>query len=206
MKIAIGDSVVIKKKFFLMGLAALTSSLLLAPHIGLQPALALEKFTSDLDKRKAGGGTTRSLVGVKKGDFKGLAAKKQVLIDIKVVLDGKTKYQVMTRSEGDTRRYNVGCRFGAWGQLPMGFGIEYFVKTGIVGGEEVNLVVYPGSRSEHPDNDISCVFDKRFPKSAVLHLRGLYKVTANNYPNRTDVQFRPISRTSLSAEDLKKLQ
>ncbi len=196
----------IKKKLALLSLAVLTSCLLLAPQIGLQQAAALEKFTSDLDKRKGDGRTTRSLVGVKKGDFKGLASKKQVLIDIKVVLDGKTKYQVMTRSEGDTRRYNVGCRFGAWGQLPMGFGIEYFVKTGIVGGEEVNLVVYPGSRSEHPDNDISCVFDKRFPKSAVLHLRGLFKVTANNYPNRTDVQFRPISRTSLSSEDLKKLQ
>ncbi|MCP4933341.1 MAG: hypothetical protein GY927_03845 [bacterium] len=196
----------INKKFFLLGVAMLTSSLLLAPKVGLQPSLALDKFTSDLDKRKADGSIKRSLVGIKKGDFKSLSAKRQVLIDIKVVLDGKTKYQVMTRSEGDTRRYNVGCRFGAWGQLPMGFGIEYFVKTGIVGGEEVNLVVYPGSRSEHPDNDISCVFDKRFPKSAVLHVRGLYKVTANNYPKRTDVQFRPISRANLSAEDLKKLQ
>ncbi len=196
----------IKRKFALLGLAVITACSLLAPEIGLQPALALEKFTSDLDKRKADGGTTRSLVGVKAGDFKSLANKKQVLLDIKVVLDGKTKYQVMTRSEDDPRRYNVGCRFGAWGQLPMGFGIEYFVKTGIVDGEEVNLVIYPGSRSENPDNDISCVFDKRFPKSAVLHVRGLYKVTANNYPKRTDVQFRPISRSSLSAEDLKKLQ
>ncbi len=195
----------IKKKFALLSLAVLTGCLLVAPQIGLQPSFALDKFTSDLDKRKADGSVTRSLVGVKKGDFKSLASKKQVLIDIKVVLDGKIKYQVMTRNEDDARRYNVGCRFGAWGQLPMGFGIEYFVKTGIVGGEEVNLILYPGSRSEHPDNDISCVFDKRFPKSAVLHLRGLYKVTANNYPKRTDVQFRPITRSSLSAEDLKKL-
>ena len=139
MKKAIGDRVVIKKKVVMLSLAVLTGCFVLAPHISLQPSMALDVFKSDLDKRKSDGSVTRSLVGVKKGDFKSLAAKKQVLIDIKVVLDGKTKYQVMTRNEEDTRRYNVGCRFGSWGQLPMGFGIEYFVKTGIVGGEEVNL-------------------------------------------------------------------
>ncbi len=138
-------------------------------------------------------------------DFLGLAKKKRVYIDVKVILDGKTRYQVMTRSEGDTRRYNVGCRFGSWGQLPMGFGIEYFIKTGAASKEEVNLVVYPGSRSEHPDNDISCVYDKRFPKDAILRVRGLYKVTANHYPNRTDVQLRPISRNNLSAADRRAL-
>jgi len=190
----------------MLSIAVLTSCFLLAPQISVERSLALDVFTSDLDKRKAGGRVTRSLLGSKAGDFQNLAKKKLVLLDIKVVLDGKTKYQVMTRTEDDTRRYNVACRFGSWGQLPMGFGIEYFVKTGVVAGEEINLIIYPGSRSENPDNDVSCVYDKRFPKSAILRVRGLYKVTANNYPNRTDVQFRPISRSSLSAEELKKLQ
>lgn len=194
-----------RKNNVLLGLAVLTGCFIFAPGIGIQSSLALDVFSSDLDKRKSAGGVTRSLVAKKKADFLALAKKKQVYIDIKVVLDGKTKYQVMTRSEDDTRRYNVGCRYGSWGQLPMGFGIEYFVKTNGAQGEEVNLVVYPGSRTEHPDNDISCVFDKRYPKSAVLRVRGLFKVTANSYPKRTDVQLRPISRDSLSAEDRKKL-
>ena len=194
-----------------MSLAVLSICFMLAPGIGVKSSFAgpLELFSEDLDKRKAtrsrSSGATRSLVKKKKTDFLRLAKKTQVFIDIKVVLDGKTKYQVMTRTEDDTRRYNVGCRFGSWGQLPMGFGIEYFIKTDDASGEEVNLVVYPGSRTEHPDNDISCVFDKRYEKSAVLRVRGLFKVTVNEYPNRTDIQLRPISRDNLSAEERKKL-
>lgn len=201
----IGEKVVTRKNIVILSLAVLTGYFVLAPGIGLQRSLALDIFTSELDKRKSPARLTRSLVGVQKGDFSGLAKKKQVYIDVKVVLDGKTKYQVMTRSEDDTRRYNVGCRFGSWGQLPMGFGIEYFIKTGDAQNEEINLIVYPGSRTEHPDNDISCVYDKRYPKSAVLRVRGLYKVTSNNYPKRTDVQLRPISRSSLSEAERKKL-
>ncbi len=147
---------------------------------------------------------TRSLFQKKGDDFLALAKRKQVYLDVKVVLDNKKRYQVMTRTEGDTRRYNVGCRFGSWGQLPMGYGIEYFIKIGDgKNSREVNIVLYPGSRTDHPDNDISCVYDKRYAKSAVLRVRGLYKVTTNEYPNRTDVQLRPISRNHLSAAERK---
>jgi hypothetical protein len=204
-EIMIGVNVVIRKNILKLSLALLTGCFVLSPGIDLQSAFALDMFTSDLDRRKPEARATRSLVAKKVGDFLALAKKKQVYIDIKVVLDGKTKYQVMTRTEDDTRRYNVGCRFGSWGQLPMGFGVEYFMRTDDVRGEEVNLVVYPGSRTEHPDNDISCVYDKRFPKSAVLRVRGLYKVTVNNYPKRTDVQLRPISRDSLTDEERRSL-
>ncbi len=195
----------IRKKIIIAGLAVLTGYIMVAPGIAVGPSLAVDIFSSDLDKRKVAGRATRSMLSLNKGDFLKLAKKKQVYLDIKVVLDGKSRYEVMTRTEDDTRRYNVGCRFGSWGQLPMGFGIEYFIKTGFVGNEEVNLVVYPGSRTENPDNDVSCVYDKRFPKSAVLRVRGLYKITANNYPNRTDVQLRPITRDSLTEEERRKL-
>ncbi len=194
----------------ILSLAVLAGCFTIMPGTGIQISAALDIFNGEIDKRK--GVTkrpqraTRSLVSKKKSDFTALATKKQVLIDISVVLDGKTRYQVLTRTEDDNRRYNVGCRFGAWGQLPMGFGVEYFIATSDAGGEEVNLVVYPGSRSENPDNDVSCVYNKKYPKSAVLRVRGLYKVTVNNYPKRTDIQLRPISRNSLSPEDRKKLQ
>ncbi len=195
----------IRKKFSLFASVLLTGCFVLS-FSAIQPSFALDKFVSDLDMRtKSAQQATGSMVTKTVSDFLGLAKKKQVYIDVKVVLDGKTRYQVMTRTEGDTRRYNVGCRFGSWGQLPMGFGIEYFIKTGDANKEEVNLVVYPGSRSQHPDNDISCVYDKRFPKDAILRVRGLYKVTANHYPNRTDVQLRPIARGNLSAADRRAL-
>ena len=193
----------IRKNNMIFSLAILAGCFVLAPSV--TPSKALDLFDSNIDKRKAAGPSTRALVGKSGGDFLGLAKKKQVYIDIKVVLDDKTKYEVMTRTEDDVRRYNVGCRFGSWGQLPMGFGIEYFIKTDDVQGEEINLVVYPGSRTEHPDNDISCVYDKAYPKSAVLRVRGLFKVTANNYPKRTDVQLRPISRDNLTVEERNKL-
>ena len=195
----------LKNKVVILSIAILSGCFVLSPGIGQRVTHALDLFDGNIDKRSSNARSTRSLVSKKSSDFIGLAKKKQVYIDIKVVLDGKTKYEVMTRTEDDVRRYNVGCRFGSWGQLPMGFGIEYFIKTDDVQGEEVNLVVYPGSRSEHPDNDISCVFDKAYPKSAILRVRGLYKVTANNYPKRTDVQLRPISRDNLSAEERKQL-
>ncbi len=196
----------IRKKNTLLGSVLFAGCFVLSSAFFVPSSFALDKFISDLDMRtKSAQKASGSMVTKTVKDFLGLAKKKRVYIDVQVILDGKTRYQVMTRSEGDTRRYNVGCRFGSWGQLPMGFGIEYFIKTSGAGKEEVNLVVYPGSRSEQPDNDISCVYDKRFPKDAILRVRGLYKVTANHYPNRTDVQLRPISRSDLSPADRKKL-
>ena len=187
---------------FLAVLWSLSSAMIFSPS-----AAALEVFTAEVDKRvKSEKQATRSLFKRKGDDFLALSRQKQVYLDVRVILDGKKRYQVMTRTEGDTRRYNVGCRFGSWGQLPMGYGIEYFIKIGDGrNSREVNIVLYPGSRTDHPDNDISCVYDKRYPKSAVLRVRGLYKVTTNEYPNRTDVQLRPILRRNLSAADRKAL-
>lgn len=197
----------IRKKFIPFGLMLFVGCFVLSSAVFVPSSFALEVFTAEVDKRiTKEKRATRSLFKKKGDDFLALTKRKQVYIDVKVVLDNKKRYQVMTRTEGDTRRYNVGCRFGSWGQLPMGYGIEYFIKIGDgKNSREVNIVLYPGSRTDHPDNDISCVYDKRYGKSAVLRVRGLYKVTTNEYPNRTDVQLRPILRRNLTAADRRAL-
>ena len=196
-----------RNSFRLWGSGLVAACVVLSSLAIVRPAQALKVFTAEVDKRvRTAGQATRSLFRKKGADFLALARRRQVYLDVKVILDGKKRYQVMTRTEGDMRRYNVACRFGSWGQLPMGYGIEYFIRIGDgKSSREVNIVLYPGSRTDHPDNDISCVYDRRYPKSAVLRVRGLYKVTTNEYPNRTDVQLRPIARASLSPEDRKAL-
>jgi hypothetical protein len=176
---------------------------------GASPLMALNMFDVTIDRTVKGtvaaGGTRRSLSGMKLGQFKKLSEKKKVYLDLKIRLDGKVKYAVMTSEEEDERRYNVDCRAGAYGRLPMGEGVEYYIKTGKASGMRIDLSIFPGSRSTHPDNDVSCVADRGHPDSAILRVRGIYKVLNNDFGDRLVVELRPLRRDSLDAEERRKL-
>jgi hypothetical protein len=163
------------------------------------PASALDILNPELDKTS--GPKTRTLVGKSAGEIRAMAKKKQVYIDLKVRLDGKSKYAVMSSEEQDERRYNVDCRAGAFGRLPMGDGVEYYVRTADTAGKRIDLSFFPGSRTVHPDNDVSCVADPKSQKTAILRIRGIYKILTNDYGDRLIVELRPLTRASLSAAD-----
>jgi hypothetical protein len=177
--------------------------------VALSPtgAMALDEFKSTIDKRTTTerGARTRTIIGGSANQFQTMATKKKVLVDLKVLLDGKTRYEVMSSEEQDERRYNVDCSPGAYGRLPMGDGIEYYVKTGDESGRRIDLSIYPGSRSTYADNDISCVADPARPKSAVLRIRGIYRVLTNDFGDRLVVELRPLRRDDLTAAERKTL-
>ena len=192
-----------------LGALALMAGFSFAVLTQTSPVKALDIFDETLDKREGADKkkkkSTRSILGFKAADFKKLSKKKNVYIDLKIRLDGKTKYSVLSSEEEEERRYNVDCRAGAYGRFPMGSGTEYYVKTGDSSGQRIDLSIFPGSRSENPDNDISCVADRENPKSAILRIRGIYKVLNNDFGDRLIVELRPIKRNSLSAAELAKL-
>jgi len=177
--------------------------------LGAGSAMALDRFNSTVDKRTpttdAQKKNTRTLLDMRAADFKKLAVKKKVVVDIKVLLDGKTKYAVLQSEDGDPQRYNVDCYAGAYGRLPMGEGIEYYLQTGDVNKKKISLSVYPGSRSSNPDNDVSCVADAARPKSAVLRIRGIYRVMTNDFGDRLIVELRPLKREDLTPAERKGL-
>lgn len=194
-------------KFTRMLTAALAAvAMLLLPVTG---ALALDTFSSTVDKREAAGGAagkkTRTVLGLKADDFKRLAEKKVVYVDIKVLLDGKSKYAVLSSDEQDERRYNVNCQPGGYGRFPMNEGTEYYIATGDETGKRIDLSVFPGTRSTNTDNDVSCVADSAHPNAAILRVRGIYRVLTNDFGDRLVVELRPLTRADLSPEDVKKL-
>lgn len=172
-------------------------------------AQALDKFTSTVDKREPAktdsNVKTRTVLGIKAEDFKKLAEKKVVYVDIKILLDGKSRYQVLSSEAQDERRYNVNCQPGAYGRFPMNEGSEYYINTGDESGRRIDLSVFPGTRTANPDNDVSCVADSAHPNAAVLRVRGIYGVLTNDFGDRLVVELRPLTRESLSADDIKKL-
>ena len=190
----------------LFGVAAMATGFTLSTLISPSPLNALDVFKDTvLDKRENAKRTTRSIIGQKAADFKKMAKKKNIYIDLKVRLDGKTEYSVLSSQEEDDRRYNVDCRAGSYGRFPMGEGTEYYVKTDDSSGQRIDLSIFPGSRSDNPDNDVSCVPDPKSDQSAILRIRGLYKVLTNDFGDRIVVELRPIKRASLSPEEIKKI-
>jgi len=171
--------------------------------------LALNTFDVTIDRTVKGtvrgSGATRSLAGMSLDQFRKLSHRKKVYVDLKIRLDGKVKYAVMTSEEEDERRYNVDCRPGAYGRLPMGEGVEYYIRNVRRGGTRIDLSIFPGVRSSNPDNDVSCVPDRKHPGAAILRVRGIYKVLNNDFGDRLVVELRPLRRDSLTPEERQQL-
>ena len=114
-----------------------------------------------------------------------------VCLDMMVAVDGRNPGAVLTANEGDTRRYPVDCRAGQYGSFKMVGGVEYYLPNiGKVDGKEVDLEIYPGTRTDHPFNDVDCSAHPDQPNSAVFHISGFYTVKQHDF-DRTVVELRP---------------
>ncbi|MEN0064517.1 MAG: hypothetical protein AAGA48_20380 [Myxococcota bacterium] len=121
-----------------------------------------------------------------------LANHSLVCVDIKVTVDGSQPAAILTSNEGDMRRYPVDCRKGQLGSFPMASGVEYYLPNiGKVGKAEVDLEVFPGTRTTHPFNDVNCVASSEGGKSATFHISGFYLVRSHNFGDRRVIELRP---------------
>jgi hypothetical protein len=132
-------------------------------------------------------------------DISKLQDSGSVCIDFKVLLDGKSRFNVLTSEEGLDRRFNVDCRPGLYGRLPMGDGVEYFAQT-VINSRKASFSAYPGVRTRDAFNDVSCVFDPATPNVAIFRLRGFFTVLRSELPDQTIVELRPVQGTAADAK------
>ncbi|MDX2287598.1 MAG: hypothetical protein NW217_02075 [Hyphomicrobiaceae bacterium] len=193
-------------------LAVLLLAGLLAHAGSTSVAHAQDKISLEIDKR----------LGVQAGAGAGAAVEKfarssLICLDLKVRLDGRDP-EALRRSAEEENPYAVSrdlvpCGPQATGQLTMGPGVEYYLMAegGGGSGARVDLSIYPGTRTEHIVNDVSCDFDAD-GTTASFRARGLYRPMTNRYAdvdvngNATggavvSVQLRPVvpTRADLTA-------
>ena len=176
--------------------AVLTSALLLglAPEARAQGASDLD-VTVDARKEsnRASSATLKSLQALKNHSL--------VCLDVKITVDGSQPAAILTSNEGDMRRYPVDCRAGQLGSFPMAAGVEYYLPTvGKLGKSEVDIEVYPGTRTNHPFNDASCVASSEGGKAATFRLSGFYTVMTHDFGERRVVEFRPATGKGVNRE------
>lgn len=121
-----------------------------------------------------------------------LANHSLVCLNIAVTTDGSQQAAILTATEGDRRRYPVDCRKGQLGSFPMAGGIEYYLPNiGTFGGAEVDLEIYPGTRTVHPFNDVDCEDSNQPAPAATFRIVGFYTVRSHDFGSRRVVEFRP---------------
>jgi hypothetical protein len=185
-----------QSKAFAKALAA-AGALALAV-VASAPAQAFDIVRFTVDKRGAA-----EKAGSIASDLQKLGGQKIVYIDIKLLLDAGSRNALLSSEEQDPSRTNVECQAGAYGPLPMYEGLEYFFQSSTAAGSRVAVSLYPGSRTANPDNDVSCISDGGNP--AVVRIRGIYRVSANPEGSNLRLDLRPLTRSSLTAKDAKRL-
>jgi len=109
-----------------------------------------------------------------------------------ITVDGSQPAAILTSNEGDMRRYPVDCRKGQLGSFPMAAGVEYYLPAiGTLGGAEIDLEVYPGTRTNHAFNDVSCIASSEGGNAATFRISGFYTVRTHDFGERRVVEFRP---------------
>ncbi len=130
-----------------------------------------------------------------------LANHSLVCLDVRVTVDGSQATAILTSNEGDMRRYPVDCRKGQLGSFPMSSTIEYYLPAvGKIGKSEVDVEVYPGSRTSHPFNDVSCVSSSEGGNAATFRIAGFYTVRTQDFGDRRVVEFRPATGAGVTRE------
>jgi len=124
-----------------------------------------------------------------------------VCLDVRVTADGSQPAAILTSNEGDMRRYPVDCRRSQLGSFPMASSVEYYLPAiGKVGKAELDVEVYPGGRTDHPFNDVSCIASSEGGNAAVFHITGFYVVRKHDFGERQVVEFRPATGKGVSRE------
>ena len=140
--------------------------------------------------RTVGSASKTSTIELNKGKLEILAKEPFVCIDLGIRLDGKSDYHVLTSTEDADRRFNVDCRPGIYGRLPMGHGVEYYVRSESPAESKIELAIYPGERTTHIYNDVACTFDKT-ENVSTFHIKGYFAVLTTDFPDVTVAQLRP---------------
>ena len=124
-----------------------------------------------------------------------------VCLDVKITVDGSQPAAILTSNEGDMRRYPVDCRKSQLGSFPMAASVEYYLPAvGKLGKSEVDLEVYPGSRTSNPFNDVSCISSNEGGKAATFRITGFYTVRKHDFGDRQVVEFRPATGKGVSRQ------
>lgn len=87
-----------------------------------------------------------------------------------------------------------GCTPGVYGELDMEDGLKYvfdFNVRSVKASENVSGSIYPGDRSTHWTNDVTCEFDGD-ANSAIFHMTGFYFVMHRTLKDKIDIQLRPV--------------
>ena len=150
---------------------------------------AAKDLTIEIDGRKAANppATSETLQTLTQ-----LSNHSLVCMDVKITVDGSKPTAILTSNEGDLRRYPVDCRKGQMGSFPMAAGLEYYLPSvGTVDGAEIDVEIYPGSRTTNPFNDVDCVTSTAGAQAATFHLSGFYTVRSHNFGSRRVIEFRP---------------
>lgn len=176
-------------------LAILFIALFMGNAIISTPAKADRNFSKfDIVLNKSSGAV--NVEGLKSKNYlQELAKTRFVYLDLKVLLDGTDADAVLQSTEEADRRTDIDCQSGRFGPLPMVDGMEYYLTTSYE-GKKISASFYPGNRSKHTFNDVSCTYDVRIKKRAVFHLRGFFAVVSNTYEEGVEFQLRPIEPTA----------
>ena len=100
-----------------------------------------------------------------------------------------------------------GCVAGEFGPLDMEDGLRYFTELeGVAANtgetpERVRITVYPGNRSTHWTNDVSCEYDEMAGGNAArLRISGYFFVIHRQLQDGVDVQLRAVTVTENETE------
>ena len=173
---------------------ALLAFILLISPLASTVALAQESFRSlSLEFDRTEGPTARlgTNEASERAQIMAIANESFVCLDPRIKLDGNTEYDVLQSAEDLDRRFNVDCRPGVYGRLPMGDAIEYYIKSRDDAEPRFDLMVYPGSRGKFAYNDVACAWQKG-SEAAEFRLRGFFAVLTNEYQEAKVVELRPL--------------
>lgn len=130
-------------------------------------------------------------------------------LDLKLVLNDETKDEIRKMVDQGFTDEPSGCRPDEYGPLSMEDGLRYFfnvnvlTKTKTQFWENVSVTIYPGNRSAHWANDVSCEYDADLGvEQAILRFTGHYYVIHRKLKTGTDIQLRPVVLTPAEFDKL----
>lgn len=120
-----------------------------------------------------------ALLEVKSGDY--------VFLDAQFSLKGR-EGTFLRSEEGNFKLYETDCRADNFGPILYDDEAEFHFRV----ATHAIVIVYPGSRSRNPFNDVSCEYMPDAPGDHSIRIRGLYFAITNSIPTAVVVQLRPV--------------
>ena len=133
-------------------------------------------------------------------------------LDLSLILTGATTDLIQKMVDQGYSSEPSGCAPGVYAPLDMEDGLRYFFELGAVaarpGGptERVRVTAYPGNRTTHWANDVSCEYStERGDDTAVLRMTGYFYVIHRRLEDGTDIQLRAVVPTDEEVDAVSQL-